>query len=120
MSWVRIDDRVLYHPKFIGLAPTAFRAWVAALTWSSAQRTDGYLPAAVLPTLQATTRDARVLVARELWESADGGGWRIHDYGDYQLVNGDLARKRSAAGRAGARARWHPDDNGMANAIQKP
>lgn len=115
MSWVRLDDRVLDHPKIIGLPATAFRAWIGGLAWSSAQRTGGWLPTAVLPALRASAPDARALVAAGLWERGDGG-WQIHDYDDYQRpVSVELAAKRAAAGRQGARARWQANGTGMAD-----
>lgn len=110
MTWVRIDDRVLSHPKIIAVPPRTRWTWVAGLIWSSQHRTDGVLPAAVLHTLDANRRDARALTDAGLWlPTENGGGWRIHDFADFQPVNGDLSAKRAAAGRAGARARWGHD-----------
>lgn len=105
MSWVRLDDGVYDHPKLLALPRGTRWVWVAGLAYSSRYRQDGLLPAGALRHLEGTVRDAGALVAAGLW-LPEGRGWRIHDYSDYQPVNGELSRKRSEAGRKGAQARW--------------
>lgn len=108
MSWVRLDDGVYDHPKLLAVSPRTRWVWVAGLAWSSRYRQDGLVPRGALHPLQGTPRDAAGLVAAGLWlPDPEAGGWRIHDYGQYQPMNGELSRKRSEAGRKGAQARWH-------------
>lgn len=106
MSWVRLDDGVYDHPKLLAVAPATRWVWVAGLAYSSRYHQEGLVPGIALRRLEGTARDAAGLVAAGLWVP-EGNGWRIHDFDQYQPMNGELSRKRSEAGKKGAQARWH-------------
>jgi len=108
MAWIRIDDRMPYHPKVIGLSAEAFRLYVASLCYAGGHETDGFVPASALPVLWGTARTAAELERAGLWDRSDGG-WSIHDYLQYNPSRADLEdarRRRSDAAAAAASARW--------------
>jgi hypothetical protein len=108
MAWIRLDDRMPYHPKIVGLSAEAFRLYVASLCYAGGHETDGYVPASALPVLWGTARTAAELERAGLWERADGG-WSIHDYLDYNPSRADIEdarRRRADAAAAAASARW--------------
>jgi hypothetical protein len=108
MAWIRIDDRMPYHPKVIGLSAEAFRLYVASLCYAGGHETDGFIPASALPVLWGTARTAAELERAGLWEPTDGG-WVIHDYLQYNPSRADLEdarRRRADAAAAAASARW--------------
>ncbi|MGE0598287.1 MAG: hypothetical protein AB7J35_00490 [Dehalococcoidia bacterium] len=108
MTWVRLDDQILDHPKFISLDNDALVLWLLCLTYSNAQRTDGALSDAVVRTLAArrnlTHVDPGVLVDAGLWERQPAG-YLIHDYHDYQPAKSSLERERVAAAERKRRQR---------------
>jgi hypothetical protein len=135
MPWARFDDEILDHEKVVGAGPLGFALHAAAIIYSNRTLTDGFVPATKIDALlsmrgvyverdgppgggisrRGATRvpaDAQAIAERlvelELWEEAPGG-WRVHDFLDYNpsraKVEADRERKR-AAGRAGAAARY--------------
>ena len=113
MSWVRFDDAMADHPKVIGLSDAAFRLWIRAVCWSNRYQTDGVLPRDLVREL-GTMRAAGQLVTAGLWTVDPAGGFRIHDFLDYQLSRQEVIDRRehvhavrSAAGRLGAAARYN-------------
>lgn len=101
MTWVRISDDFIDHPKVVGLggdAPIAITLWLAALGYCNRYLTDGFVPAGVLGRLTTLT-PAEVRLASEalvdagLWEKA-AHGYQFHDYADYQLTKEAVLEKR--------------------------
>ena len=116
MPFLTLDDGFPDHPKVDGLTDSAFRLHVSGLFYASKQLTDGHIPAHRVPRLvpRFRPRTAAELVERGLWVPTDDG-YLIHDYLDWNRsraqVETDREHKkavRSAAGRKGAQARWHP------------
>jgi len=105
VSWVRLDDGFYEHPKLLGIPRATRWVWVAGLGYSARFHQDGLVPAISLARLEGNAREAAQLVDAGLWVP-DEHGWRIHDYAQYQPMNGELSRKRSEAGKKGAQARW--------------
>ena len=100
MSWVRIDDQFPDHPKAIAIGLEGQGLQLAAICYCSRQLTDGFLPAAVLPRLTGMGEKAsqvwgRRMVAACLWEAVPGG-FRIHDYLEYQPTREWILQKRAA------------------------
>ncbi len=114
MSWFRIDDKLLDHPKWVAIktaatARTSSRAeartaakngalaWVAAGVWGAGNNCDGIIPEAagdsIAPRAFLTEDEffdaADLLVEAGLWrklpKKRGGPGWEIHDWHDYQL-----------------------------------
>lgn len=96
MSWVRIHDGALSHPKVVGIfTPTdPFHLWVWGLTYSQAHLTDGQLPADAMP--KGSDDAAQVLVVRKLWHRTKGG-FRIHDFLDWNDSKQLVTKKRTEA-----------------------
>lgn len=99
MTWLRLDSGFPRHPKVRSLSLPARWAHIEAMCYAAEFDTVGYLrPDSV--TLFATPRIVAELVAAGLWE-ANGDGWLIHDWADYQP---DAAARRA---RAAERQRRH-------------
>ena len=94
MAWVRIHDGALTHPKIVGLPDKAFRLWVWGLCYCQMHLTDGVIP---VQALIGPTRTAAVLVLARLWEALETGGWRVHDYLEWNDSRALVLRKRSEA-----------------------
>ena len=116
MAWVRLDDQFPDHPKVAGLSNDAFCLHITALCWTAKQQTDGRLPCVLLKRLAWRCHDPAMalaeLVASGVWDEDGDAGWTIHDYLDYNPSKSELealADTRSAAGKAGAAARWGKD-----------
>jgi hypothetical protein len=115
MSWVRLDDQFPDHPKVAGLSNEAFCLHVTAMCWTAKQQTDGKLPSRLLTRLAWRCQDpataAAELIEAGVWDKTPEG-WEIHDFLVYNPTKeqvAELAAKRSAAGVAGAMARWQTD-----------
>lgn len=94
MTWFAVDDSFHSHPKAMAAGPAALGLWVIAGSWSCANLTDGFVPDYVLPRLAEGAGElARKLVAAGLWRRAKGG-YRFHDWSDYQQSREDRLRKR--------------------------
>lgn len=105
MSWLKIDDRLFLHPKWLTTPPVARGLWITALSYCGAQNTDGLIPIPLLALLGGTEADAESLVASGLWHKEDAG-YRVHDFADYNKTSDDresLSEKRAAAGQAGGK-----------------
>ena len=108
MAWVKIDDQFFMHPKVVAAGRDARDLYLAALTYTAAQLTDGFVPLGALPLAAAmagvpdATDLAAVLVRVRLWETTDGG-YRIHDYHDYNPTSDEVRGAREARSRAGRR-----------------
>jgi hypothetical protein len=105
VSWIRLDDQFVDHPKIVGLSDSAFRLYIGGISYASRQLTDGILKRAVIKTLvgiRYPVKAARELVNAGLWEVCDDG-WRIHDYLDYQPSAAEIKEKRRKRAASGAR-----------------
>lgn len=103
MSWGKVDDKLWGSPKWLGTPARARGLWVTALSYSMDQLTDGFIPVHVLAALGGSAKDATALVAAGLWEQTDGG-WRFHDWHDYQPSRAAIETKRSE--EASRKAEW--------------
>lgn len=134
MPWVRLDDQFPEHPKVSEAGPLAAWLYVCGLAYCARQLTDGFIPAAQLRRLLPTGSVAKLadrLVSARLWEPTDGG-FRVHDYLEYQPSRVEVEAERShlravraAAGRlggvrSGAVRRRADEANNEANPKQTP
>ena len=112
MSWVKIDDNAPEHPKLLRLAELAKEGdkgaaacwlWVCGLAYCNRQRVrDGFIPAlkvAQLYPVKGAAGLAARLVEVGLWELAEGG-YRIHDYNEYQPTTDEAEGAREAIRQA--------------------
>ena len=111
MAWARIDDAFFNHPKVRKAGKDAVIFHMAALCYSNAFMTDGFIADEMLELIavQAFQRKANGLADRlmecQLWDRVEGG-YLIHDYLEYnysrQQVE-EIKSKRSEAGKQGGR-----------------
>lgn len=114
MTWVKIDDSWLTHPKALHAGRDGRALWIAALCYSARELTDGFLPEDALPlvAVAAGVRSGPAMAkltspwkpgANPSFEPVDGG-WMIHDFNVYQPSSEkvrDVKAKRAEAGRRG-------------------
>lgn len=112
MSWGKVDDRLHSHSK-ARRAREAMALWVLALSWCCSELTDGLVPSD-MPELLIPGGDAMAerLVSVGLWERVEGG-FRFHDWRDFQPSADEvkarreaISRARSEAGKRGNEKRW--------------
>ena len=130
MSWVKIDDGFVEHPKVDALSDRAFRLHVAALCYCSRNLTDGLLSPKAVKVLAAIVSAPRVarniieLVGAGLWVANGDDSYRIHAYLEHnpdaeevKRKRAEISAKRREAGKKGADARWQNVANDMANGV---
>lgn len=118
MTYVRVDDQFTEHPKVLEIGPLAEALWLRGLLYASRNLTDGFVPLAWLRRMGDidALELAPALVRAGLWHESEGG-YRVHDYEEWQRSKEDIAaisRVRAEAGRRGGRQRA----TNMANAKQ--
>jgi len=124
VPWVKVDDHFDEHPKHAKAGPLGWALWLAGLAYSNRNLTDGFIPWAVAQKLVAwefldppdeqgrqkrwtISMDCGMsggevmaddvitrLLDAELWEECDGG-YRVHDYRDYQPTKREVLKQRS-------------------------
>jgi hypothetical protein len=114
VSWGRVDDGMLEHEKWLrveelGGWAECVAVWTACLLYANRQSTDGAVPITWLrrgtPLGPRALKAADVLVEAGLFERAEGG-YRIHDFLEYnesksrRLERRDATAKRVADHRA--------------------
>jgi hypothetical protein len=154
MVWVRIDDHFDEHPKFAKAGPLGMALWLAGLAYCNRTLTDGFIPWSVARALiawefldPAASKDGRrkryriamtcgvvgddvtsefvieLLLTAGLWVEVDGG-YRVHDYDQYQHTRERIEEERrlkQAAGQAGGKARAQARARASAKAgVQAP
>lgn len=91
MTWIKLDDQAVDHPKIAGLTDRAFRWWIRALCYSSRFLTDGILPK---PFTRQVPKQVRAeLTSAGLWVF-DDPSLRIHDYLEHQTSKEDVEKER--------------------------
>lgn len=89
MSWLKIDDHFAENKRVAGVSDRAFRLHVVALCYCARNLTDGYIDqrdTKIVCAILEAPRPARYiaeLVAGELWEEVDDGGYVIAGYLEY-------------------------------------
>jgi hypothetical protein len=97
MTWFKVDDSFHSHPKVLAASPAALGLWVVAGSWSGSNLSDGFIPDHVLPRLLPDSASlARDLVTAGLWKRARGG-YRFHDWGDFNPQRESVEQERKAA-----------------------
>lgn len=137
MGWVRIDDGFPQHPKVAKAGPLGIAMQVAALCYCNRYLTDGFIPRGVVPGLlnlegiAVHTWDGELfgggedatwqlvvadLIEAGLWEEVEGG-YRIHDYLDYQPSRQQVLAERQ---KTAERVRRHRAKEAERNADVTP
>lgn len=119
MTWVRLDDGFLDHPKFLKAGPLAGYLAICAIAWSGRNLTDGHIPEEQLPRLinleglRVKPKDlADKLVKIGLWDRTEEG-WLVHDFHEYQSSRAEVEERREQT-RERVKA-WRKDKSGNAN-----
>lgn len=118
MAWVKLDDQFADHPKVIEAGPLAAWLYVCGLTYCSRLLTDGFIPGAQvrrLADVKAPETLAQRLVAVGLWEACDGG-YRVHDYFEYQPTRDRVLATRTVRAEAGSLGGKQRASNELASA----
>lgn len=92
MTWVKIDDGMIDHPKIIGISDRALRLYLFGLCYSSRHLTDGFVPEQIAR--QFGRKFPAELVKAGLWDDADSG-YKVHDYGEYQPTAAAVKEQRN-------------------------
>lgn len=111
MTWMRVDDHLHSHRKTMRAGVPAMGLWVLAGSWASAEESDGWVPAYVLPRLVGGDQAeplATLLVLAGLWHEdvVDGeAGYRFHQWAEHQPTREQLEARREAQRERMRRAR---------------
>lgn len=110
MTWIKLHDNVIRHPKIAPLTHAGFRWWIRGLCYASEFLTDGVLPDVFVSEVPRAIYDE--LQRNGLWERDVSGTTRIHDYLDHQTSRAtvDRERRRSFDRRTGGRPPVHDSD----------
>ena len=93
--WFKVDDGFWSHPKTATLSDSAVALWLRAGAYSCQHLTDGEIAAPVLRLLGEADAAAE-LVRVGLWIDQPGG-WKFHDWDEYQITKADVEADRAAA-----------------------
>jgi hypothetical protein len=112
VPWLKMDDQYPSHPKVVAAGGDAAWLHVCAACYCAQHLTDGLVPKAILSRLSDRKKPEQLaarLVEVGLWHDR-GDHYELNDYLDYnpsrEQVLADRER-RAAAGRKGAKNRWH-------------
>lgn len=135
MTWLRVDDNMMEHPKIIGLSNDAFRLHLRGLAYCSRQLTDGHVPEAIVGSLMSHLENPQVdgtktmaeLNEKKLWRRTRTG-YTIANFKEWNPTRQEVEAKRRAkseAGKRGAEARWgdsssHSNRNGNRHGTSYP
>ena len=122
--WVRLDDSIVHHPKFVRCGPEAFALFVAGLCYCNRYETDGLISKVAVPHLLPGIAERRAVElaerlaangVRPSWVD-EGEHFRVHDYELYQLTRDDRRgeqRQRELAAERKRRQRARERDRGV-------
>jgi hypothetical protein len=119
MTWVKLDEHFVDHPKVLTAGPLAGWMFVAGLCYANRLLTNGFIPENAVDHLvssngsrrQEPAKLAQKLCDVELWKPATvkgHKGFQIHDFLKYQpsrkqvLHEREMAKQRQARFRRGA------------------
>jgi len=112
VTWFKLDDSFYDHPKVFDAPDCAVALWTRAACWSARNLTEGFVPSGMAARLcDDPETAARELVRRGLWERT-GGGYRFHDWNDFQPSKEEATAAKanqSSGGTLGNHRRWHVD-----------
>ncbi|WP_082956402.1 hypothetical protein [Mycobacterium sp. E787] len=107
MTDARIPDRWLLDRRFSRLSGNQFRAFIAALTWSASNRTDGVIAPDDLPEIRwLTADDMPAFVAAGLCARLHDG-WLIVDFLSTQTTRAQWEQRERSAVKERARKARH-------------
>ena len=118
MTWLKVDDKLTTHPKWLPLTIDAKSLWFHAAVWCAAHNNDGHLPDDAMAFIvfsasvsgRATGDAADALVRARLWRrraKREGGGFEIVNWLDYQPSKQQVKDRAEADEAAAEMKRIH-------------
>ena len=80
MAWLRIDDTLTTHEKFVGIGAGAAWLWLQMAVYAARHRTDGMIHGRVIRSFAHRARDLKELVERDLVKKHSDGAYEIVNY----------------------------------------
>jgi len=102
MTWIKLDDNAVDHPKVANLSDRAFRWWVKGLSYASRFLTDGVLSPVFWKPIPKSSRGE--LTRSGLWQWEDPN-FLIHDYLHHQSSKESVTQKKADTAERVARYR---------------
>ena len=118
MPWFKVDDTFGFHHKAVMAGNSAVGLWCRAGSACMQQLTDGFVADHMLPVLGGKPKDAAALVATGLWVTVPGG-WRFHQWDDFQPTAEQVKADRRAAADRQRRAREKARHRAVEKALQE-
>lgn len=124
MSWVKIDDQLHAHEKFLACSLAARGLWLMCVSWVGDKETDGVIPASVAR-LHGGAQAAKLiaeLTDAELWVPCDDGkSFLFKNYLRYNKSHAQLEEERKTGASRQSRFRDNKrrkdSDNGEDNSL---
>lgn len=118
MTWLKVDDKITTHPKWLALTPDAKLLWFHAAVWCAAHNNDGHVPTDALPLIAFSgsvpahkiDATATALVKASMWTrrpKSRGAGFEIVNWLDYQPSRQQVKDRSSADDRKAEMKRLH-------------
>jgi hypothetical protein len=118
VTWLKVDDKLTTHPKWLPLTLEAKSLWFHAAVWCAAHNNDGHIPDEAMPliafsaSVPASSLDDAVgrLVRARMWArrpKAKGAGFDIVNWLDYQPSKQQVKEKADADDLAAEMRRLH-------------
>ena len=105
VPWAQLDDHFHDNPKVLDAPLPAVGLYAIGLSYCSAQLSDGFIPRSVIVGIRGWTGAAAELVRRHFWEPAEGGGYRVHDYLEWNKSREQVLKDRAMARDRKAKSR---------------
>ncbi len=123
MAWIKLDDKFPRNPKVRACDFETRWLYIAGLCFSGEYLTDGFLRTAdvalLVGDLKRPKAAIRQLLKVGLWEKAQGG-YRIHDYLEYNPTKEKVLRDRAATKERQRKLRGKPLGNGVTTELYNP
>ena len=120
MAWAKLDDGLWCNEKLWSVSVHARWLYVAAISWSVDNLTDGYVPVHAAVYVSRSRRApswARELLAARLWSAVDGG-YLIHDFHEYNDSAEQVKQRRKKWAGMKASARAARDKSAVESAVE--
>lgn len=110
ITYIMVDDQMPSNRKIAPLSNGAFRLYVEALCWCSANHKDGIITIRAWNGMGTKKSRLELTEAELIVQSPDGSHVEVHDYLDIQRSQAEIAavkERKSDAGKRGNHRRHH-------------
>lgn len=98
MTWAKVDDGFIDDLKVGGLSWAARGVWVTGLAWCARKLSDGRISIKAAALMEFPQELIDELVAAHMWDlAADGNGWVVHNYLNYNPSKAEVVAARESA-----------------------